>query len=77
LVPVGASSRVAVSSVATATNTSEAPAAAAGAVSRNVTRNSVRVGDTPSERDASSSVGGTWARPDRRFTIARGMNIST
>ena len=48
-VPVGASSRVAVNSVATATNTSDAPAAAAGAVSRRVTRVKVAHGALPSD----------------------------
>src|SRR5258708_3958201 len=62
---------------ASATNTNDAAAAAAGAVRRRVTRKNVALGDTPSDRDASSRLGGTWARPARTLTNARGMNNRT
>ena len=76
-VPVGASSNVAVNSVATATNTRQTAAAAAGAVSRSVTRMNVADGELPNDREASSRLGGTCAKPARTLTSARGMNNRT
>ncbi len=56
---------------------SQRRAAAAGAVSRSVTRRKVIVGDLPSDRDASSRPIGTCARPARTLTSARGRNSRT
>ena len=75
-VPFGASSRVAVSSVTIPRKTSAPAASADGAKKRAVTLRNAPIGCLPSDRAASSRPTGTWASPARRFTSARGRNIS-
>ena len=73
-VPVGASSRVAVSSVLTASETSARLAPRPGSTSGSVTRQAVCAAVHPSERATSSSTGGASSRVARTLTTARGRN---
>ena len=61
-VPIGASSKVAVSSVLTASETRAMLAPSPGSTSGSVTRRAVAAGVQPSDRATSSSTGGARAR---------------